>query len=311
MSPTPSNTTLAPTDHSSTRTTRSNPGNPGSSHQFRGTGRGDADTDAASSDSTINHEAHVNTSQQRTKRLKFISGGSESPTSLIRGDLNMIKEVLQTQINELNGFQSRVSEQVTAVRESCDKRAENAAKFQESVEDRFEREARKCDLVFRGIPVENSSESTLRDIIRQLCASLKVDVTNRDIVFARNISARSTGSNREAVIIVRFSNQAVRRDLLNAFFSAKHVSTRLLGWGTDLRITASDNLTPRNVAIRKRALEFKLNGSIERFIVRDGLIHIQQGPNKRLVKILDLSMLDEFAFAGSLEHLKINSNASK
>lgn len=81
---------------------------------------------------------------------------------------------------------------------TCDSRAIELARFEESVKerfesvtDRFEREICKYDIVFRGTLLLNIYlESDIRDIIGSLANYLKVPLTDREIIFARNISSK-------------------------------------------------------------------------------------------------------------------------
>lgn len=238
----------------------------------------------------------------------------ESPMSLIRGDLSLIREVLQSQVHELKNFREATSKEINVVSSKCNERASQAAAFEDDVQDRFERETRKCDVVIRGIPIEGKlNESDLKELIVRLSSSIKVNIGMRDLVFVRNASSQNNSRNRDATLIVRFSNLAVRREFMMEFFKAKVVNVRAIGYESDQRIYISDNFTPRNAAIRKRALELKSEGKIERFIIRDGLVLVSsrdQGRHLPVKSLDELNGLAQPSLEGSLGQLNIHSKGN-
>lgn len=119
--------------------------------------------------------------------------------------------MLTEQIKEMRSQRTTIVAEVITVRKNCDDRAAHSTKFEAEIKDDFEREARKNDVVNRGIPLpQNFDEAALRDIILTLAAYIKVVVTHEHIVFVREISFK-VNQRRESIVLLRFRDQAIRR----------------------------------------------------------------------------------------------------
>lgn len=199
-----------------------------------------------------------------TKRLRP-SSSLKSPTmSDIGRDLSAIKSLLEAQTTMFAQHQATTKDELTKVNKRCDT-------IEESMEERFEREARKRDLVIRGIPLnQHTSISETREMVRKLADSLQVEMSNRDILFVHKVLLGQD----QGMLVVRFRDEAVRREFMVAFFTNGNVSTKLLGFEVDSRIFVGDNLTRKNSAIRKMASELRVDGKISAHGVRDGLIYV-------------------------------------
>lgn len=230
-------------------------------------------------------EAHA--TPRTAKRLKANRSG-EAVESVPLSSMAKIEKLLEVQIRSLDSFKAAAKSEIGAVRSVCDERAERAVDFEEEIMDRLERDARKCDLVFRGIPVGPTADiRELQEIVLNLATFLSVVVTERDIVFVRKVFFKKRGTNHDAILVVRFNDQVVRRNYLMAFIKAKTVTMQALGFETTERITVADNLTRRNSAIRQRAVTLKSDGIIEWFNIRDGLIVIMFKGKRHTIKSLN------------------------
>lgn len=262
-----------------------------------------ADSDCSARDA-VSPVAH-----RTAKRHKTARSGESVVVETQR--LDRIELLIEKQIDGMENFKSLVKHEVNSLRSVCDDRAERASNFEAEVMDRIEREARKCDLVFRGIPLgSNVKVFEIEDAIVKLSAYLKVTLEKRNLVFVRKIAGKRMASSSDSVIIVRFTDQAVRRSLLMAFIRAKVVTAQALGFSTDDRITVSDNLTPRNAAIRSRAAQLRGEGVIDLFTIRDGLVSVLFRDARYTLKSLnELNILvNQTILSKSLDGLSLAKN---
>lgn len=273
---------------------RSSIGNSGVSSDYA------ADSDCSALE-TVSPAAH-----RTAKRLKSTRSGESVVVETQR--LDRIEMLIEKQIDGMENFKSLVKLEVNSLRSVCDDRAERAASFESEVMDRIERESRKCDLVFRGIPLgPNVKVFEIEDVILKLSAYLKVTLEKRNIVFVRKIAGKRMASSSDSVIIVRFTDQAVRRSLLMAFIRAKVVTAQALGFSTTDRITVSDNLTPRNAAIRSRAAQLRSEGVIDLFTIRDGLVSVLFRDARYTIKSLNElnTLVNQTILSKSLDGLSL------
>lgn len=181
------------------------------------------------------------------------------PRDVFAQDIALIRQGQDTMFSNLDGYFAKSSAEIAVVRETCDARERRFGEFREETKDRFEKNERQCDVVLRGIPFNrDTNEADLRLMIGKFADFIHIYVKHRDVVYARKFIFRNKSS-FDGFLIIKFSDMAIRRQFMVAFFAAKVVTTQCLGFRTDNRIYLTDNLTQKNAAIRKLAIQYMKN----------------------------------------------------
>lgn len=207
----------------------------------------------------------------KAKRQRPSSSHKSPSLGDIGRDIGQIKDLLLSQATDLVAHKKQTAADVGIVHTRCDKLTAQFTTLEDDVAERFERESRKSDIVLRGIPL---NAQTTRDqqveIVRKLADHISVDISRRDILFTNKVQVGPA----VGMLIVRFRDEVVRREFMQAFFAKGVVNINAIGFATDGRISIGDNLTRRGSQIRKRAIELKAAGQISFHGVRNGLVYI-------------------------------------
>lgn len=159
------------------------------------------------------------------------------------------------------------------------------------LDDKLERSLRRSELVFRGIPIYGNEP--ISDLVSIAGALLTAVGFNADEMCVESVRVITNTD----LLLVRFSTAALR-----AAFFRRYLALKDGLWATQLgfqdrdegRIYAMDNLTPRNAAIRKKAVALMKAGTVSNVRVRDGLVSISlpADPDKT-IPIISVDELDD------------------
>lgn len=244
----------------------------------------------------------------RNKRLKRKerSGDATSPeisTEQYQRDMAAIRKLLEVKVKEDDEHRAETSKEIRGVKETCSNLEVRVSTVEEDIDNRFEREARKCDVVLRGIPInERARESEHREIVLKLADHLGVELHNRHIVFTHRLAIRADDRGVGSLLVVRLRDEGIRRRLMMAFIQAKEVSINVLGFEAGGNITISDNLTKKDAVIRKRAIELKFEGALKQVSVRGGAICVTLPNETRRHNVHSIAHLEQIAVLGKVHN---------
>lgn len=179
-----------------------------------------------------------------------------------------------------------------------DRQQSNEAIIQENT-DSVERLRRANDVIVRGVQLAaDHDETSLRAIITSIASLVECELSSRDMVFVRQLSRKDSN---DSLILIRFATAAVRRDFLTCNRKVEGgLTTKMLEPDCPVseRIYVSDNLTNRNAAIRRKAVQLKTQGLIHMHVVRNGLVHVVVNKDDRLCPVTSIGDLNTLALNG-------------
>lgn len=96
-------------------------------------------------------------------------------------------------------------------------------------------------------------------------------------------------------IMVNFTSYWERNEFLRMYFKSKtQLNINQIGFKTNMRIYASENLTPRNYKLFLSSLGFKRSGAISNISIRDGLVYVKSTNMVKMSRVSVTSDLDKF-----------------
>lgn len=190
-------------------------------------------------------------------------------------------------VTDLNG---RLHEVVGKVRVQKDVVAALKAE-QDDINSRHDRQR---DIIIKSLPLTGrETMDDLRSIVIRVGSVIGLKLLDTDIVHVFRAGDRSN-SGRESLVVVRFGSLGIRADFFRKYMAVPGgLNSTALGFKTHARIYVSDNLTPRNTAIRSRAVVCKRDGLISGHTVRDGIVYVTLSGEKRKRAVHSIVELDE------------------
>lgn len=196
-------------------------------------------------------------------------------------------EMLVSALGQTNGRVTLLDDRLNQVENVARVQKDELQIWKDIQEDEHTRRDRLRDVIISGVPLTGREvASDLRSIVVHIGQFVGVPFTPIDIVHVfKTIPKLSRGL--DSMLVVRFGSIGVRAAFFNRYMGVKGgLNASALGYKSNTRIYVSDNLTPRNTAIRSHAVILKKNNRIAGHTVRDGLVCVTlMGENKkRIVK---------------------------
>lgn len=156
----------------------------------------------------------------------------------------------------------------------------------ESVNENNERISRLNDVVIKGVPFTQNEK--LFEVFNKIAVAIKYDQSKFSSL--NNLfRLKSSSETRSQPILLQFSTQLLRREFMSKYFAHANLKLNHIGFTSENRIYACDNLTKQNNSILQKALAMVADKRLSKVRTRAGYVNVQL-PNKTdfvLIKSVD------------------------
>lgn len=211
---------------------------------------------------------------------------------------NKLDGKLNTLKTDLDEKLSRVSDDIGAVKKSCEASIHQLQSFVNKVdekvcfaEDAIDRKANSWELIVSGVPY--MSNENLTKYFVDICLALGYDQTRIPSVDLRRLSKNALPDGSPCLLLIQFAFRNHRDDFFASYFRKRDLNLRLLGFNSDRRIFINENLTLNARKIKNAALTMKKEGKLSSVYSKAGIIYVKQREGSNPVAITQLGQLNE------------------
>lgn len=142
----------------------------------------------------------------------------------------------------------------------------------ETVNENNERLTKLNDVIIKGVPTANNEK--LFEVFDKISKVIKFGQSK--FMSLNNIfRLRPTSEGRPSPILLQFTTQLLKREFMSKYFAHGSLKLSDIGFSSDARIYACDNLTKRNNAILQAALTLVAKKQITKARTRAGYVYVQ------------------------------------